>query len=133
MNTPVVQSEWIEYDYAIVRVVPHVHRGTCIDIGVVLFARTADYLEALFVADLELITRRFSDLDSVLLKRFIDAYGRVCEGGSDAGPIGLLPCSERFHWLTAPRSAVVQTSPVHPGRSRDLLGTLERLFREHCS
>src|SRR5690606_29970093 len=63
---------------------------------------------------------------------FFDAYRRVGTG-EDGGPLGLLPPSERFHWLTAPRSSALQTSPVHTGRARHLGATLDRLYAEHVA
>ncbi len=125
-------SRWIDYDYAIVRVVPKVHLGLFINIGVVVHARTAGYLDARFHIDPVAIARQAPLLDPALLARFANAYHRVCHGGAHGGPIGVLPISERFHWLTSPRSAVLQTSPVHPGRCHDPAGALEQLFAEHC-
>jgi hypothetical protein len=123
---------WIDYDYAIVRVVPQVHLCTFVNVGVVVHARTQGFLEARMGFDREKLQAVCSGLDIDLLDRFVDAYSRVCRGGEDAGPIGLLPPSERFHWLTAPRSGVLQTSEVHPGRCHDLNDALEKLLAEHC-
>ena len=123
--------DWIDYDYAIVRVVPHVHQGMFINIGVVLHARTAGFLDAHLHLDRGRLSRRCPTLDMDLLDRFLSAYQRICEGATDAAPIALLPPSERFHWLTMPRSAVLQCSEVHAGRTRDPAATLEQLFIEH--
>lgn len=132
MNEPLLPPparppQWHAYDYALVAVVPRVYRGGGVTAGVVLHARTARYLGALFLPP-----DGFADLDTDLLARTFDAYARVSEGGVDAAPIGLLPPSERFHWLTAPRSAVVQPGPVRGGRTSDPAATLRALFREHC-
>ncbi len=124
---------WVEYDYAIVRVVPRVDIGTFVDIGVVVHARRVGFLDALLGVDRERIARVCDRLDLDLLQRFVDAYRIVCHGGAAAGPIGLLPPSERFHWLTAPRSAVLQTSAVHPGRCHDPQVALDCLFQKYCS
>lgn len=133
MSTLQPQSQaWIEYDYAIVRAVPRVEIGTFVNIGVVMHARRAGFLEARMHVDRQRIAGVCGRIDIDLLQCFAEAYGRVCLGGAGAGPIGLLPASERFHWLTAPRSAVLQTSPVHPGRCRDLHAALDSLFQEHC-
>lgn len=125
-------SAWIEYDYAIVRVVPLVHVCAFTNIGVVLHARRAHVLDAHVAYDEAEIASRCPGIDTALLARYVDAYLRVVRGGEDGGAIGLLPPSERFHWLTAPRSAVLQTSEVHPGRTKDLATELERLFLEQC-
>jgi hypothetical protein len=124
------RTEWIEYDYAIVRIVPQVHACAFTNIGVVLHARQAGILDARIVIDPDRIADRCPDIDTELLARYADAYLSVVRGGADSGAIGLLPPSERFHWLTAPRSAVLQTSEVHPGRARDLAAELDRLFHE---
>ena len=123
---------WVEYDYAIVHLVPYVHLRTFLNLGVVIHSRSEGYLDARFNADRNRIAPFAPSLDLDLLERYVDAFLAVCEGGSRGGSIGLLPPSERFHWLTAPRSAVLQTSPVHPGRSHDLGSALDRLFIEHC-
>jgi hypothetical protein len=128
--TPAAREGWVDYDYAVVRVVPKVHLCTFMNLGVVLHARTAHYLGTRLHLDRARLAAWCPSLDVPLLERYLDAYERVCRGGADAGPIGLLPPSERFHWLTAPRSGVLQTSDVHAGRTRDPEATLERLFRE---
>jgi hypothetical protein len=123
--------DWIDYDYALVRVVPHVHLGLFYNIGVVLHARTAGFLDAHLHLHRDRLARRCPTLDMDLLDRFLSAYQRICEGDTDAAPIALLPPSERFHWLTTPRSAVLQSSDVHAGRTRDPAATLEQLFSEY--
>ena len=123
---------WIDYDYAVVRVVPRVHIGVFVNIGIVLHSRTAGFLDTRFNVDVERLRRLDDRLDISVLDRFLDAYRRVGAGGAEAGMVGLLPPSERFHWLTAPKSAVLQTSAVHPGRCRDLEVVLDGLLREQC-
>ena len=120
-----------DYDYATVRVVPCVAREDFVTVGVVLHARTARFLEARLRRDADWLAARCPDLDVALLDRFLDAYARVAAGGPESGPVGLLPPSERFHWLTAPRSAALQTSPVHTGRAADPAATLDHLFAQH--
>jgi len=119
-----------DYDYATVRVVPCVHREDFVTVGVVLHARTAGYLAARLRRDLEWLAARCPDLDIEMLDRYLDAYERVAQGGTEGGPVGLYPPSERFHWLTAPRSAAVQTSAVHTGRTADPAATLDHLFAQ---
>ena len=89
------------FQYAIVRVVPRVERGECMNVGVVFFCRPRRYLAA-----------------------------RIAEGDSEAGPVARLEQSERFHWLVAPSSTVIQTSPVHTGLSDDPEETLARLLEK---
>lgn len=120
-----------DYDYAAVRVVPCVHRADFVTVGVVLHARTAGFLAARLHRDPAWLTARCPGLDTALLDRYLDAYERIADGGPEAGPVGLYPPSERFHWLTAPRSAALQTSPVHTGRTADPAAMLDRLFEQH--
>jgi len=129
MNLPA--PDWIDYDYAFLRVVPHPHLGTFVNVGVVLHARTAEYLDLRIRPDREHLFALWPELDVEQVERSLEALARVCAGGTEGGPIGLLPPSERFHWLTTPRSGVVQPSDVHGGRTRDPAGTLEHLF-ETC-
>lgn len=137
-TSPVVEKvegaqDVFDYEYAIIRVVPRVHIGAFVNIGVLLHARTAHYLDARVHIDKEAVARLSSALDVTLLERFVEAYLRVCRGGSDAGPVGVLPASGRFHWLTSPRSGVLQTSVVHPGRSCNPEDALVRLYTMYCS
>lgn len=116
------------FDYSVVRVVPHVERGEFINVGVIVFCRTLGYLAAKLEPDLARLAALapLCEIDVVL--DHLDSIRRVCEGGPAAGPIGLLSQSERFHWLVAPRSTVIQTSPVHPGLCTDPAGVHERLM-----
>jgi len=103
------------YDYAIVRVVPRVERGEFINAGVILFCRTRRFLGARIELDADRLAALTPQLDINELNRHLGIIPLVCAGGVGAGPIGLLPLAERFHWLVAPRSAMIQTSPVHCG------------------
>lgn len=123
-------SGWSDYDYAVVRVVPRVHCGTFINVGVVLHARVEGLLVARFEHDRQRLASRCSGVDPDTILRFIAALEAIVAGGPDGGAIGMLAPSERFHWLTAPRSAVLQTSEVHPGRSHDIRSELDRLYDE---
>ena len=118
------------YAFAVLRAVPHVHLGAFVNVGVVVHARTAEYLGARVLDDLEAIRRRIPDVDAELLVRYLRACCALADGDSDAGPVALAPTSERFHWLTAPRSDVLQTSPVHEGVCADPAAVLDELFAE---
>ncbi len=120
-----------DYDYATVRIVPCVPREAFVPVGVVLHARTAQFLDARLRRDAAWLAARCPGLDAGLLLRYLDAYAAVARGGPEGGPVGLLPPSERFHWLAAPRSSALQTSPVHTGRAADPATTLDRLFAQH--
>lgn len=118
------------YHSAVLRVVPHVHRGVFANVGVLLHARTAGFLGGRIVHDPEALAALAPGVDVDLLGRYLRCYEGICAGDPAAGPIALLPPSERFHWLTAPRSDVLQTSPVHEGLTDDPAATLEALFRD---
>ena len=122
--------EPFDYDWAVVRLVPHVHLGGFENVGVVLHARRARFLGVSLCSAERAASR--CGLDAALVGRFFEAYRRVGEADG-AGALGLLPPSERFHWLTAPRSAALQASPVHTGRAADLPATLAHLFRSHVA
>jgi len=116
------------FDYAVVRVVPRVERGEFINAGVIVSCAALGYLKA----RVELDERRLAALDPAFdpstVRRHLEAIPLICEGGAGAGPIGLLPPRARFHWLVAPRSTIIQTSPVHTGFCEDGDAVLERLF-----
>jgi|SRR5687768_15205511 len=119
----------IVYRYAILRAVPHVHTGAFTNVGVVLHVRTLDYLGMRAITDATELGRRVPDADAELLARYLKSCELVCAGDASAGPIALDPPSERFHWITSPRSDVLQSSPVHEGVGTDPARTLEELFR----
>ena len=103
------------YDYALVRVVPRVERGEFVNAGVILFCRTRRFLGARIALDAGRLAALAPKVDITELAHHLAVIPLVCTGGVGAGPIGLLPLAERFHWLVAPRSAMIQPSPVHSG------------------
>jgi hypothetical protein len=116
------------YDYAIVRVVPHVERGEFVNVGAIVSSDERGYLRAAFDVDEARLLALDPDLDLSVFRAALAAIAAICEGGDAAGPIGRMPLRERFHWLVAPRSTSIQTSAVHTGRCDDLDATLERLL-----
>lgn len=118
----------IAYDFAVLRVVPNVATGACANVGVVLHARTEEFLGLRTLRDQSALERLAPQLDTELLARYLDACEAIARGDEDAGPIALVSESERFHWLTAPRSDVLQCSPVHEGICSDPERALEELF-----
>lgn len=118
------------FDYAVVRVVPRVERGEFVNAGVILFSRTARFLEARIALDAARLSALAPSIDRETVQSYLDAIPRICAGGDDAGPIGALSQSERFHWLVAPRSTIIQTSPVHSGVHGDLPAALAHLFEK---
>lgn len=118
------------YSYAVVRVVPRVERGEFLNVGVVLFGREQGFLEARFEMDAARLRSLAPDVDLATVARHLATFQAVCQGEPAGGPIAALPPPERFHWLVAPRSTVIQTSPVHAGRSDDLHRALNELLNE---
>ncbi len=116
------------FDYAIVRVVPRVEREEFINAGVILYCLTQRFLGARGALDPQRLRALSPDADVELVQGHLDSIPRVCAGGRNAGPIGQLPQKERFHWLVAPRSTILQTSPVHSGLCADPQAALDALF-----
>ena len=126
--SPVPPSPTVWYSYAIVRVVPRVERGECMNVGVVLFARERRYLAARFELDRARLLALAPDLDLGLVERHLETFCAIAAGQREGGPVADLPPAERFHWLTAPRSTILQTAPAHEGRTDDPDAELERLL-----
>jgi len=116
------------YDYAIVRVVPRVERGEFLNVGVILSCSATGYLSARIELDEARLLALNPQVDLRTIEAGLAAIPAICAGGASAGPIGRLPTRERFHWLVAPRSTVIQTSPVHTGRCVAMEDTMERLL-----
>lgn len=122
------------YDYAVLRAVPHVHLGAFIPVGVLVHARQSEYLGLLALTSESTLRDRVPSADVGMLARYLRAMERVASGDAQGGPIALAPTSERFHWLTAPRSDVLQASPVHEGLcDGDPERTLARLFAQYVA
>jgi hypothetical protein len=126
-----MSSAPLDYDFAVLRVVPRVHLGAFVNVGVVLHARAAEFLALRVLTDVPALRARLPGFDAELLARYLHASEAICAGDAAAGPVALAPPSERFHWLTAPRSDVLQSSPVHEGVSSDLRGELQRLYEAY--
>jgi len=118
------------YSYAIVRVVPRVERGEFLNVGVVLFGREQGFLGARFEIDPARLRSLAPDLDLATVERHLGTFQSICDGQPVGGPIAALPPSERFHWLVAPSSTMIQTSPVHVGRSDAPAQALDDLLNE---
>jgi hypothetical protein len=118
------------YDYVIVRIVPRPERGECLNVGVILFSREANFLDGVVEPNWERIQALHPDIDRTEVERQLDHMKQVITGAKDAGPIAQLTLSKRFHWLSGPRSTVVQVSPMHSGLSCDPAKALERLVEQ---
>lgn len=118
------------FDYAVIRVVPRVERGEFVNAGVILFCSSAAYLDARIALDHERLKALDPTIDCAVVDAYLDAIPKICAGGGGAGSIGELPQRARFHWLVAPRSTIIQTSPVHSGLHHDLDRALGQLFEK---
>jgi hypothetical protein len=116
------------YDYAVIRVVPKVDREEFINAGVILSCPDLSFLEARIKLDESRLLALDPTVDLDLVKNHLDTIPTICRGGDGAGSIGQLPQRQRFHWLVAPRSTMIQTSPVHTGRCADPSAALEHLL-----
>ncbi len=122
--------ETSSYDYAIIRVVPHVERGECLNVGVILYSPTRRFLGALLHYDQERLHALAPQLDFSALQQQLEHIVHVCYGRKQGGPIGQLSQSERFNWLVSPRSTIIQTSPVHAGICSDPEEELRSLLKK---
>lgn len=118
----------LSFDYAVLRVVPRVEREEFVNAGVILFCLERDFLEARVEIDRARVLALFPGADLGLIEEHLLAVPRICAGGEGSGPIGKLSRRERFHWLVAPRSTVLQVSPVHSGLCEDPERALEHLM-----
>jgi hypothetical protein len=116
------------YEYAIVRVVPRVEREEFVNAGVIVYSRVVRYLAARVELDTSRLLTLFPKTDLTEIEEHLSMIPRICIGGIEAGEIGELPQHERFHWLVAPRSTVIQTSPCHSGLTSDPEKVLHDLF-----
>jgi Protein of unknown function (DUF3037). len=115
------------FQYAIVRVLPRVERGECLNVGVILLCRARRYLGARIALDEQRLAAFAPDLDPATIRPHLDAIERIAVGDRAAGPIARLGQAERFHWLVAPASTIIQTSEVHSGLCDDPAAELDHL------
>ena len=116
------------FDYGVVRVVPRVERGEFINVGVIVICRAKRYLAAKIELNEARLLALWPEIDLAELKQHLDVIPKICAGTPDSGPIRQLSQQERFHWLVAPRSTIIQVSPPHSGFCLDPQNTLEHLL-----
>jgi len=116
------------YDYALVRVVPRVERGEFVNVGAIVSSDAEAFLEARFAVDEARLMALDPHIDLAAVHAALAAIAAVCIGGDGAGAIGRMALRERFHWLVAPRSTMIQTSAVHTGRCSDLESSIESVL-----
>ena len=121
-------AERIPFQYAMLRVVPRIERGEFINAGVVLFCRQRRFLAARTGLDARALAALGGDCDPADVRSQLETVEAVAAGDEAGGAVAAMPQSERFHWLTAPASTVVQPSPVHTGLTADPAAELDKLF-----
>jgi hypothetical protein len=119
----------VPFAYAIVRVVPRVERGERLNAGIVLWCRARRFLGAAMQLDEARLRSLDPACDVAEVRAHLDLIRRIAAGDPSAGPIAALPQAERFHWLVAPSSTVIEPSDVHAGLAVDPAATLEHLVR----
>ncbi len=116
------------FEYAVIRVVPKVEREEFLNVGVVVYCAKQRFLQAKFHLDISRLQAFSCEADPLEIDAYLQAFDRICRGVKAGGPIARLPVAERFRWLTATRSTIVQASKVHPGLCNDAGEMLERLY-----
>ena len=116
------------YDYAVIRVVPRVEREEFVNAGVIVSCPERGFLDCRIELDEARLRAMDPGVDLEMVRRHLATIPAICRGGDEAGPIGRMTTKERFRWLTAPRSTIIQASPAHTGRCSDPPALLERLL-----
>ena len=119
------------YEYAIIRLVPKVEREEFINVGVILYCRKHKFLDMIYSLNPVRILAFDSAVDIDMVRNHLESWKKICKGGGDGGPIGLLERHVRFRWITAPKSTIIQCSKVHPGRCMEPDAVLQDLFRKN--
>jgi hypothetical protein len=118
------------FEYAVIRYVPRPEREEFLNIGVILYCPSKNFLNMKFTLDEKRVNNFYPDNSVDELRKFLDAFKEVCCGHSQDSPIAKLEAASRFRWLTATRSTIVQTSKVHPGFCNDPADELEKLHKQ---
>jgi len=119
------------YEYAVIRVVPRVEREEFLNVGVILFCKRQKFIRVLFTINESRLTSLCPDLDIEQLRLNLESFEKIGRGAKGGGPIARLEIPERFRWLTAVRSSVIQTSRPHPGLCSNLEKRVQRLFEDY--
>lgn len=118
------------FEYAVLRVVPRVEREEFLNVGVILYCSSQGFLQTVFHLNEDRLRAFAGEIDVAELHARLQAFERICAGGKNGGTIGSFPIASRFRWLTATRSTIVQSSPVHPGLCANPQETLARLYHQ---
>ncbi|HEY0073475.1 MAG TPA: DUF3037 domain-containing protein [Abditibacteriaceae bacterium] len=120
--------ELFSFDYAVIRIVPRVEREEFLNAGIVLYGATQRFLQAQVEVDKARLAAFAPWMEIEEIEEHLAAIPLICKGGKESGPVGLMEQRARFHWLVAPRSTIVQTSPAHSGMAHNLNEALEHLM-----
>lgn len=118
------------YEYAIIRIVPKVEREEFFNVGVLLFSKRKKFLGIKYLIDKKKLTAFSEDLDVDFLQSHLKSWQMICEGATEAGTIGKFEMSDRFRWLAATRSTIIQSSKTHCGLCLDPQLELDILFQK---
>ncbi|HXR83738.1 MAG TPA: DUF3037 domain-containing protein [Hanamia sp.] len=118
------------FEYAVIRIVPRVEREEFLNVGVILYCKEEKFLQSLYYLNEKRIRNFCNESDIEELENNLKIFDLISKGSPGSGPIGKLPPAERFRWLTATRSTIIQTSKVHPGFCDDASETLNKLFHQ---
>ena len=119
------------FEYAIIRVVPKVEREEFFNVGVILFSKRKKFLGIKYHVDPDKLNAFSTEIDLKTFNDYLNAWKLICDGEPSGGKIGKLELSDRFRWLTACRSTIIQSSKTHPGLSDDPKKTLEEIFKKY--
>lgn len=118
------------YEYAVIRVVPRVEREEFVNAGIILYCKRPSFIKVLYKIDKAKLQALAPELDTDQVRLNLESFERIACGSKDGGPIARLEIPERFRWLTAVRSSVIQTSRPHPGFCSNLEERAQRLFEQ---
>jgi len=118
------------FEYAIIRIVPKVEREEFFNVGVILFCKRKKFIGIKYYINLDKLKAFSTDLELDFFEDYLKAWELVCDGEPAGGKIGAMELSDRFRWLTACRSTVIQSSKTHPGLTNDPQKTLEDIFEK---
>ncbi len=118
------------YEYAVIRVVPRVEREEFINVGVIVFCKKQKFIKMIYEVNTSKINNVSADFDCDLVKENLQAFQNIANGIKNGGPIAQFEIAERFRWLTAIRSSIIQTSRPHPGFCEDLVTRTQKLFND---
>ena len=118
------------FEYAVIRIMPRVEREEFLNVGIILFCKKRNFLHVLYDLNTNKLFSFCPECDIEELTAHLDALSYIAQGTKIAGPIAALPVAERFRWLTAQRSTMLQTSKVHPGFCNDPMQMIGQLFNQ---